>query len=60
VESQDDTDFWRQRAEEARAIAEAMKSFSEKQEMQAIAAAYDRLADRAKRTGRRKGNWHER
>jgi len=38
-ESQHDTDSWRKRAEDARAIAESMKSFSEKQKIEAIAAA---------------------
>ena len=54
MESHHDADFWRKRAEDARAIAESMMSFSEKQEMEAIAAGYERLADHAERTGRRK------
>jgi len=49
-ESQHDTDSWRKRAEDARAIAESMKSLSEKQKIEAIAAAYERLADHAKRS----------
>jgi hypothetical protein len=50
-----DADFWRLRAEEARALASAMKLPSARREMQQIAAAYDKLADRAERTARAKG-----
>jgi hypothetical protein len=50
-----DADFWRQRAEETRALAETMKLAVARREMEQIAAAYDRLADRAERTAGRKG-----
>jgi hypothetical protein len=50
-----DADFWRQRAKEARAIAEAMTLPVARREMEHIAAAYDRLAERAERTAGRKG-----
>jgi len=58
VESQHDAGFWRQRAEDARAVAQTMKSCSERRKMEAIAAAYDRLAEHAERTARRKGAGH--
>ena len=50
-----DADFWRQRAEEARAVAEVMTLPLARREMEFIAAAYDRLADRAERTAGQKG-----
>jgi hypothetical protein len=50
-----DADFWRERAEEARATAEAMTVPAAKREMQFIAAAYERLAVHAERTAGRKG-----
>jgi hypothetical protein len=50
-----DADFWRQRAEEARALAETITLPVAKREMEHIAAAYDRLADRAERTAGQKG-----
>ena len=53
VESQYHADFWRKRAENARAIAQTMKSLPARQEMEAIAAVYDRLAEQAERTGAR-------
>jgi hypothetical protein len=48
-----DADFWRKRAEEARATAQAMSTPAAKREMQLIAAAYERLADHAERTAGR-------
>jgi hypothetical protein len=48
-----DADFWRQRAEEARATAEAMNLPAAKREMDAIAEAYERLAAHAERTAGR-------
>ena len=50
-----DADFWRRRAERARAIAETMSLSVAKREMEHIAEAYERLADRAERTAGRKG-----
>jgi hypothetical protein len=37
-----------------------MNSFSERRNMEAIAAAYDPLAEHAERTARRKATAHER
>jgi hypothetical protein len=54
VELIQDPDFWRRRAEEARAIAEAMTAPAAKREMDGIAAAYERLADHAERTAGRR------
>src|SRR5262249_5959037 len=48
-------DFWRQRAEEARALAETMSLAAAKREMEQIAVAYRRLADRAERAAGRNG-----
>lgn len=42
-----DVDFWRQRAQEARALAEVMTLPLARREIEYIAAAYERLADRA-------------
>jgi hypothetical protein len=50
-----DAVFWRKRADEARAIAANMKVPGARREMEQIAAAYERLADRAERTAGRKG-----
>jgi hypothetical protein len=50
-----DADGWRQRANEARALAETMTLPVAKREMQHIAAIYQRLANRAERTAGRKG-----
>ena len=50
-----DADYWRQRANEARALAEAMTLPVAKREMEHIAAIYERLADRAEHTAGRKG-----
>jgi Flp pilus assembly pilin Flp len=47
VQSQYDADYWRQRAEEARAAAQSMILPAAKREMHFIAQAYERLADRA-------------
>jgi hypothetical protein len=44
-----DADFWRQRAQEARALAEIMTIPLARREMEHIAAAYERLANRAER-----------
>jgi hypothetical protein len=49
-----DADFWRKRAEKARAAAEAMSAHAAKREMQQIAAVYDQIADHIKRTARRR------
>jgi hypothetical protein len=49
-----DADFWRKCADEARALAATMKLPSARREMEQIAAAYERLADRAERTAGRK------
>jgi hypothetical protein len=48
-----DAHFWQRRAREARAIAESMSRAVAKREMELIAAAYERLAERAERTHRR-------
>ena len=53
MESEYHADFWRKRAENARAIAQTMKSLPARQEMEAIAAVYDRLAEQAERTAAR-------
>jgi hypothetical protein len=45
-----DASFWRGRAAEARALAKAMMSPVARREMEQIAAAYMKLADRAERT----------
>ena len=50
-----DADYWRQRAEEARGLAETMKLPAARCEMEQIATAYERLAERAERTAGRKG-----
>ena len=44
-----DADFWRQRAQEARALAEILTLPLARREMEHIAAAYERLANRAER-----------
>ena len=49
-----DADFWRKRAERARATAESMTAPSAKRDMQLIAEAYDQIADHAERTARRR------
>jgi hypothetical protein len=49
-----DDDFWRKRAEDARATAEAMTAPAAKREMELIAAAYDRIAGHAERTAGRR------
>lgn len=50
-----DASFWRQRAEEARALAQTMTLPVARRELEHIAAAYERLADRAERTAGRSG-----
>jgi len=50
-----DADFWRQRAQEARALAEIMTLALARREMEHIAAAYERLAIRAERAAACKG-----
>jgi hypothetical protein len=50
-----DADFWHQRAQEARALAEVMTLPLARREMEYIAAAYERLANRAERTAGWKG-----
>jgi hypothetical protein len=49
VEAQDDAGFWRQRAADARAAAEAMGSQTASQELLMIATVYERLADHVER-----------
>jgi hypothetical protein len=51
-----DADFWRGRAEEARATAEVMTFPDAKREMLSIAGAYERLADHAERTAGRRAS----
>jgi hypothetical protein len=51
-----DADYWRQRAEEARATAEAMVLPAAKREMWVVAEAYERLAEHAERTAGRRGS----
>jgi hypothetical protein len=53
-----DADFWRKRADEARATAEVMTAPAAKREMELIAAAYDRIADHAERTAGRRATRH--
>ena len=50
-----DAEFWRQRAEEVRALARIITLEAARREMELIAAAYEKLADRAERTAGRKG-----
>ena len=50
--------YWRERAEEARAIAAVMTTPIARREMLQIAVAYELLAERAERTAGRK-NTHE-
>ena len=50
--------YWRERAEEARAIAAVMTTPIARCEMLQIAVAYELLAERAERTAGRK-NTHE-
>jgi hypothetical protein len=52
-----DADYWRRRAEEARALAASLTLAIARRELEHIAAAYERLADRAERTAGRKGTW---
>ena len=49
-----DAEYWRRCAAEARALAESLTLPVARREMEHIAAAYERLADRAKRTADRK------
>jgi hypothetical protein len=50
-----EADFWRRRAQEARALAEIMTLPLARREMEHIAAAYERLAKRAERVSGCKG-----
>jgi len=54
VESQFDADYWRNRAEEAHTVAQGMADATARRHMHFIAQAYERLADHAERTARRK------
>jgi hypothetical protein len=54
VESQCDADYWRKRADEAHSVAQAMADPAARRQMHFIAQAYERLADHAERTARRK------
>ena len=54
MESQYQADFWHKRAEEAHTLALAMADPAAKRQMHFIAQAYERLADHAERTARRK------
>ena len=54
MESQFDADYWRNRAEEAHTVAQGMADATAKRHMHFIAQAYERLADHAERTARRK------
>ena len=56
VQSQYDADYWRQYADEARAVARAMIHPAPKCEMLFIAQAYERLADRAELTAGLRGS----
>jgi hypothetical protein len=51
-----DSDHLRQRAEDARAIAQAMSLPAAKREMLQIAKLYDRLANHSERTTERKAS----
>jgi hypothetical protein len=55
-----DTAYWHQRAEEARALAQTMTLPVARRELEHIAAAYERLADRAERTVGRQSGTRER
>lgn len=55
MQTQYDGDFWRERAQEVRSVAQAMTLSAAKRELHFIAEAYDRLADHAERTAGRKG-----
>lgn len=48
-----DPDHWRQRAKEARAIAEQMTDQQSKEAMLRISADYERLAERAEERAKR-------
>jgi hypothetical protein len=50
-----DADFWRQRADDARALGKSMTLPVARRELEHIAAAYERLAERAERTAGRSG-----
>ena len=50
-----DPAHWRQRAEEARTIAEQMSDLNSKDAMLRIAKDYERLAERAERRGKGSG-----
>jgi hypothetical protein len=54
VQSQFDANYWHERAEEARSVAQAMADPKAKRQMLFIAEAYEHLADHAERTARRK------
>jgi hypothetical protein len=55
VQQSYDADFWRKRAEETRAVSAALTLPAARGEMEHIAAAYERLADRAARLAGSKG-----
>lgn len=54
MESQYDADYWRKRADEAHTVAQSMADPAARRQMHFIAEAYERLADHADRTARRK------
>jgi hypothetical protein len=55
-----DPALWRKRAVEARAIADGMNNLEAKQKMLAVAASYERLAERADERVRLAGGPSER
>ena len=54
MESRYDADYWRKRADAAHTVAQTMADPAAWRQMHFIAEAYERLADHAERTARRK------
>jgi hypothetical protein len=50
----DDPEHWRQRAEEARVLAEQMSDAASREKMLGIAKDYERLAERAEQRAQEK------